>query len=197
MTSEGETYPLPAADVDAAGLPRLHDAQRVVYRGDDIGVLALAQHQPVELDAIVERRLRQRQHVGGDAAEARPYRDEIIPAAGEQMQLVGHLDLPRQRGGQRDQHDCAASIVHGHNRDGGEDDGEADDAAHRAHAFARHDGADLGGQRLAQPALELGEPEPQVITVAAEDIVPGGIALRRDAIVHALVFEIGPGDRLL
>ena len=138
-----------------------------------------------------------RQHVGGDAAEPRPDGDDIVPAAGEQMQLVGHLDLPRQRGRQRDQQHRVAGIVHGDHRDGDEDDGETDDAAHRAHAFARDDSADLGGQCLAQPAFEAGEPEPQVVAVAAEDVVPRGIALPGNTVVHALVFEIGACNRSL
>ena len=74
------------------------------------------------------------------------------------MQLVGHLDLPRQRRRQADQEDGIADIVHGDHGDGGEDDGEADDAAHRAHALARDDGADLRDQPFAHPALEADEP---------------------------------------
>ena len=80
-------------------------------------------------------------------------------------------------------------MPHGHHRNRRENDSEADNAAHRAHAFARDDGTDLVGERFAQPAFEAGEPEPQVVTVATEYIVPRGIALRGDAIVHALVFR--------
>ena len=77
---------------------------------------------------------------------------------GEQMQLVGHLDLPRQRRGEPDQEHGVADILHRDHGDGREHDGEADDAAHRAHAFARHDGADLRRHPFAQPGLETGKP---------------------------------------
>ncbi len=68
-----------------------------------MGVVALAQNELVEFDALIEIRIGLRPHIGGDAAEARPDGDEIVPAGREQMQLVGHLDLPRQRGREPDQ----------------------------------------------------------------------------------------------
>jgi hypothetical protein len=67
-------------------------------------MLALAQHQPVEFDALVELGVRLRRHIGGGAAEPRPHRDEVVPAGGKEMQFVGHFDLPRQRRRQPDQH---------------------------------------------------------------------------------------------
>jgi len=90
-----------------------------------------------------------------------------------------------------------ANIVQRDHGDGREHDGKADDAAHRAHAFARHDGADLRGQAFAQPELEAAEPQPQIIAVAAEHVVPRRVALRGDAVVHPLIFQIGDRDRLL
>ena len=49
---------------------------------------------------------------------------------------------------------------------------------------------------MAHALLEFRQPEPQIVTVAGKNVVPRGITLRGDAIVHALVFEIRVGERL-
>ena len=137
-----------------------------------------------------------RMHVVGDAGHARPARQQLVPARGEGVDVVRHLDLPRQGGGERDHHLEVGRIVNrdvGHRR---EHDGQPDDAARRAQALLGHDRLDLGVEAVAELALEAAEPEPEVVAVAGEHVVPGGVALRGHAVGHALVFAVGAGHAL-
>ena len=141
---------------------------------------------------VVELRMRVRR----DAAQPRPHRQELVPARGELMHVVRHLDLARQRRDQRDQRRRIAGMSAGDVGHGAEHDRQADDGARCAQALLGHDRLDLRLEAVAQLGLEAGKPEPQIVAVAGEDVVPRGVALRGHAVGHALVVEIGARDRL-
>ena len=66
----------------------------------------------------------------------------------------------------------------------------------RRQALARHDRPDLRTQGVAQAHLEARKPEPQIVAVTGEHVVPGGVALRGHAVGLALVFKEGARHRL-
>ena len=181
-----------AAHCDAPGRLRAHQRDRFADRAAQLRAVAaaLAQHQPVEVDAAVEIRVLGRLHVVDDAADAGPHRQHVVPAAGELVHVVGHLDLARQGGGERDQELGVAGVVPGHEHHGREHDREPEDAAEGAQPLARHDGGDLGAQAVAQLGFEAAQPEVKIVAVAGEHVVPGRIAVGDDAVVLALVLQI-------
>ena len=183
-----------AAHVDASGRLRQDQVHRVVQRRDGVGPVAIAQHQLVELDARVERRIELGVRVCRDAAQPRPHRQEFVPPRGELVHVVRHLDLARQRRDQRDQRGRIADVMRSDVRQGAEHDGQAHNRARRAQAFLDHDRLDLRVETVAQLGLEAVQPEPQIVAVAGEDVVPGGVALRRHSVGHALVVQIGARD---
>src|SRR5205814_6689396 len=98
--------------------------------------------------------------------------------------------LLRQGGRQTDQQRGITVVTDGDENHGSEDDRQSDDSASRAQALARDDGANLRPNRVAQPRLEAGKPEPKIVAVAAEHVVPGGVTWRHHAALHALAFAL-------
>jgi hypothetical protein len=105
--------------------------------------------KPVEFDPVVEGGIEIGMHAGCDAAHARPARKKFVPAGGELVHVVGHLDLPRQGRRERDQQHRVLRIMERDHRHGGEYDRKADDAAGGTQALSRHDRLDLGIEAVA------------------------------------------------
>ena len=159
-----------AAHIDAPGRLGIDEAQRLLDGMGDLGVIARPQQQPVELDALVEMGIGGGVHVVNDVADAGPHRDHVVPAGRQFVHVVGHLDLPRQGGGERHQGRGIAGVLRRHIGHGGEHHGEADDAAGRAKSLAGHDGGNLGPQAVAYPGLEPGDPQAEIEQLPANTL---------------------------
>jgi len=159
--------------------------------------LAFPEDKAFEVDARDELRVRRRMHVGANAADTRPYGNEIGQTASKLMHVQRHLDLARQRRRQGNQQRGVAGVLDGHPGGRRQHDDQRDDAADRTPALTRQNRPDLRDHGVTHPLAKIPVPEGEVVTVAAENVVPGIVGPRPHAVGHALVMQEGGGERLL
>ena len=115
-------------------------------------LLALAprhrQRDTIKANALVKISIGREPHRGSRTCHARPHGQQIIPAAGQAMDVVRQVNLPGQRGSQRYQEACVSHIAPGYPGQVTEDDDQRKTAADGGYALAGQNRADLRPQRI-------------------------------------------------